>query len=337
MQAVRLREPGRFEWVQVEEPRDLRAGEVLVRVRKIGICGTDLHAYLGHQPFFSYPRILGHELGVEVERIGAGVSGLNPGDRCAVEPYLDCGECIACRRGRPNCCEKLAVLGVHVDGGMRSHLLLPARKLHVSATLSFEQLALVETVSIGAHAVNRAAIARGEKALVIGAGPIGLGTVQMARAAGAEVVVLDIDEARLRFCSEQQGVERFVMAGEGAVDQVREACGGELPTVVFDATGNPCSMQAAFDYVAHGGSLVFVGLFQGDVTFHDPDFHRRELTLYASRNATAGDFTRLIAAMETGEIDVRPWITHRAELGQVFDRFDEWTRRDSGVIKALVG
>src|SRR4051812_45976817 len=174
MLSIVLDEPGRFRVTEAPKPPAPGAGEALVRVGRVGICGTDLHAYRGRQPFFSYPRILGHELGVEVLAVGAGVTGLEPGDRCAVEPYLDCGACLACRRGRTNCCAGLRVLGVHTDGGLRERITVPARKLHRSGRLSPEQLALVETLAVGCHAVGRAAPRADEACLVIGAGPIGL-------------------------------------------------------------------------------------------------------------------------------------------------------------------
>src|SRR5262245_16243924 len=337
MQTIVLAEPGRLELTDTEPPRELAPGHALVRVQRIGVCGTDLHAFRGVQPFFSYPRILGHELGVEVVALAPDVAGeLAPGDRCAVEPYLNCGACVACRAGKFNCCVHLQVLGVHTDGGMRERIVVPAAKLHRSAALSFEQLALVETLGIGAHAVGRAQIQAGEWALVIGAGPIGLTVMQFARLAGARVIALDLDMGRLEFCRKQLRVEQTVMADDSALKAIRELTAGELPTVVFDATGSSRSMHSAFHYVANGGRLVFVGLFQGDVTFHDPEFHRRELTLLASRNATGAELRRIIALIEAGRIDTSAWITHRAPLAAAPEHFPTWLDRDSGVIKALI-
>lgn len=286
---------------------------------------------------FTYPRVLGHELGIEVLAVGAGVSGVNPGDRCSVEPYINCGRCVACRRGKPNCCSELRVLGVHVDGGMRERLTVPARKLHPSAALAFEQLALVETLAIGRHAVERAQIERGESVLVIGAGPIGLSVMQFAAEAGARVIALDVNAARLRFCTERLHVPCAINAADGPpLEALSRLTGGDLPTAVFDATGNPTSMASAFHYPSHGGRLVFVGLFQGDVTFNDPQFHRRELTVLASRNALPSDFTRIIRLIEDGRIDTAPWITHRASLSGVVAEFPSWILPSTGVIKAMV-
>lgn len=336
MKTITLEEPGRFTASDMISPGEPGPDEALVSVRRIGICGTDYHAFRGKQPFFKYPRVLGHELGVTVEAVGANTRGLQAGDRCSVEPYLTCGRCIACRRGKPNCCTEMQVLGVHVDGGMREQLLVPAVKLHKSNKLDLDQLALVETLGIGAHGVSRAELSAGENVLVIGAGPIGLSVLPFALQAGANVFLMDISESRLEFAKTNFGVTGVIQGGDGAVDRLTEALGGELPTAVFDATGNPHSMMAAFRFVAHGGKLVFIGLFQGDVTFADPDFHKREMTLLASRNSTSKDFTNIIGLMETGQIDTKSWITHRATFGEMIGGFPTWLDPASGVIKAIV-
>jgi 2-desacetyl-2-hydroxyethyl bacteriochlorophyllide A dehydrogenase len=317
MLQVTLETPGRFTAGEASPPQ-VPDGYALVRVHRIGVCGTDLHAFRGRQPFFTYPRVLGHELGVEVIDPGAGADGLRSGDRCAIEPYLNCGRCIACRRGRPNCCTSLSVLGVHQDGGMCELISVPPAKLHPSSRLSYEQLALVETLAIGAHAVERAGLSGGERVLVIGAGPIGLSVIQFARAAGARVAVMDTSTMRLDLCQTKWGVEQAIDAQAATAEaQVLEACGGDRPDVVFDATGNSHSMCSAFKWPCAGGRLVFVGLVQGDITFNDPEFHRRELTLLATRNARPESFRAIIDAVESGRIDTNPWISHRLDLVDV--------------------
>jgi len=332
---ITLAEPGRFTAAEVPAPTPA-PGEALVRVRRIGVCGTDLHAFAGRQPFFTYPRILGHELGVEVIEPGDPAAGLRAGDRCAVEPYLNCGRCIACRRGRSNCCTELKVLGVHTDGGMGEFLRIPAAKLHRSAKLDLDQLALVETLGIGAHAVERAAPAADDFVVVIGAGPIGLSVLQFALVTGAKVAAMDVSAPRLGFCRKHLGVAHTVTAGPDAVAQLKEIGGGDLPTCVIDATGNPRSMAGTFELAAHGGRIVFVGLFQGDVTFNDPNFHRRELTLLASRNAVPATFRQIIALIEAGKIDTRPWITHRLALAEVPAVFPRDIAGNPAVLKAMI-
>ena len=316
-----------------------RLGEALGGVQRMGICGTDLHAFRGQQPFFTYPRVLGHELGGEVLASGDGVDSGSVGDHCAVEPYLNCGECRACQSGRTNCCSSLQVLGVHVDGGMRQEIVVPANKLHGSDTLTLEQLALVETLGIGAHAVDRSGVTDGEDVLVIGAGPIGLAVTQFAQIAGGRVTVLDINPGRLAFCRALFGVQQTIVSGEEGrkpIDQVTEAFNGELPTAGFDATGFPPSMNAAFDLTGSGGRLTMVSLVQADISFHDPEFHRKELTVFATRNSTATDFRRIISLIESGDAATTPWITHRAGFAGMIGEFENWLDPEFGVLKAMV-
>lgn len=336
MKTITLQQPGAFALSETPPPTAPPDGQALVRVRRVGICGTDLHAFRGRQPFFSYPRILGHELGVEIVAVGANERGLQVGDRCAVEPYLNCGHCIACRKGKTNCCARLQVLGVHTDGGMRELIEVPAGKLHRSQKLSLDQLALVETLGIGAHAVGRAQLEAGEWVLVIGAGPIGLAVMQFAQLAGASLIVLDVSQNRLDFCRRQLEVAHTLMAADDVVERLQAITGGDMPTAVFDATGNPASMAAAFHYVAPGGRLVLVGLAQADIAFHDPDLHRKEMTLLATRNSTAHDFQHIITLLESGRLDTAPWITHRAACDTMIEAFPHWLDPASGVIKAMV-
>lgn len=322
-----LAEPGRFERRSGPAPEP-GPGEALVRVRHIGVCGTDIHAFRGRQPFFEYPRILGHELGVEVVSVNGSAACPAPGTRCAVEPYLNDPDSPASLRGKTNCCESLRVLGVHCDGGMRPLLAVPAGKLHASPVLDTERLALVEMLCIGRHAVERARIeSPDEFALVLGAGPIGMSVLQFLKTATRRAAVADLDAGRLDFCRSSLGIDLTLLVPRGnPVDSgvLRDLGGdGRLPTVIFDATGSAASMMSAFELAAHGGRLVFVGLFQGSVTFDDPNFHRRELTVMSSRNATAADFRATIEAIETGRIDTAPWITHRLAFDEVPDRFAE--------------
>jgi 2-desacetyl-2-hydroxyethyl bacteriochlorophyllide A dehydrogenase len=335
MKTITLRQPGKFHLSETDPPTKPGPADALVRVRRVGICGTDVHAYGGRQPFFTYPRILGHELGVEVLEIGANESGIETGNSCAVEPYLNCGHCIACRNGKTNCCTDLKVLGVHTDGGMREQITVPIVKLHKSDSLSLDQLALVETLGIGAHAVDRANLLPADCVLVIGAGPIGLSVIQFATIAGARVIVTDVSQSRLDFCSKAFPVEAAIVAGADLEENLKSIT-GDLPTAVFDATGNPKSMSQAFQLVAPGGRLIFVGLVQADISFNDPHFHRREMTLLATRNSTAKDFKRIISLMESGKIDTSSWITHRASCVDMVERFPVWIRPGSETIKAMV-
>ncbi|MEI6537746.1 MAG: zinc-binding alcohol dehydrogenase family protein, partial [Verrucomicrobiaceae bacterium] len=323
MRALSLAAPHQFEFVEIPEAASPGPDEALVRIHAVGVCGTDVSGYLGKMPFIQYPRILGHELGVEVLAVGDQVKNVKAGDRCSVEPYLNCGVCAPCLRGLTNCCEKLEVLGVHTDGGLRPRLLLSAHKLHRAENLSFEQLALVETLAIGCHAVNRAEVNREHSVMVIGAGPIGLSVIEFVRLTGARLHVIETDERRRQFVRSNYGIEV-------------EAEPGGMADIVFDATGHPASMSKCFAYAAFAGRVVFVGITPEPVPLNDPLFHRRELTLLASRNAVADDFTRIIGLIRDGSINTAPWITHRMAFGEVPVAFPKLLQPGSGVVKAVI-
>ena len=339
MKAILLEKPQSFRAIDIAEPAAPAAGEALVRIHRIGICGTDYGGYLGKMPFYSYPRIPGHELGVEVIAIGPGVANVQVGDHCAVEPYINCQRCYACRRGLTNCCESHQTLGVMCDGGMCERMLLPARKLHVSRKLTMEQLALVETLAIGCHAVDRGELRAGEHALIIGAGPIGLSAVEFVKVAGAKCIVMDLNAERLAFCRDRMGVDHTIVSrGDGSeLTALNAITNGQLADVVIDATGSHKSMSTALNYCAFGGRLVYVGITQQELSFpHAPIMHRRQLSLLASRNALSRDFSRIISLIEDGRIDTRPWITHRVQFDQLIGAFPSWLQPQTGVIKAMV-
>ncbi|WP_031529162.1 zinc-binding alcohol dehydrogenase family protein [Dyadobacter crusticola] len=325
--------PGHFEYQDALEP-ETPPGYSLIRIRRIGICGTDLHAFEGTQPFFNYPRILGHELAGEV--VSTDRTDFLVGEAVTFIPYFNCQKCVACRNGKPNCCTTLKVSGVHIDGGMVEYLPVPSYSLVHGDGLSFDELALVEPLAIGAHGVRRARIREGENVLVVGAGPIGLGTMEFARIAGGNVIALDINDGRLAFCREKIGVSHTVNAlTDNVPDQLAEITNGEMPTVIIDATGSLRAINTAFTYLAHGGSYVLVGLQKGDITFSHPEFHRREATLMSSRNATREDFEHVIKNIKNGQVDPKTYITHRVTFGEVKDTFESWLDPANGVIKAM--
>jgi len=336
MKQICLEEIGKFTASEVDVPTP-GPGEALVRSGAIGMCGTDYHAYDGNQNFFTFPRVLGHELGVTIESFGdSEVEGFAVGDKCAVVPYWECGNCVACKWDKPNCCREISVIGVHADGGMRDFFVVPLTKLVKSEKLSLEQLALVETLCIGAHAVFRGTPRAGENCLVIGAGPVGMGTAQFAQAEGCKVAVMDINDQRLEFIRDQVGVPHTVNARNNADEALAAIFDNELPTLVFEATGNINSMKNSFNYVAHGGKLVFVGHTKTEISFDNPLFHSREMTVLASRNALATDFRRVIDLIEAEKVDVSPWITHRCNLADFETNFLNWKNPESGCIKGII-
>lgn len=338
MKTLVLESPGNFRYETRPDPVR-RPGEALLRIRRIGICGTDLHAFEGTQPFFDYPRVLGHELAADLLEVEPGTD-FEPGERVTFIPYFSCGECVACRSGKPNCCVRIRVCGVHVDGGMGELLSVPTDALLHAEGLGYDELALVEPLAIGAHGVRRAGITPGEYVLVVGAGPIGLGTMAMARIAGARVIALDINEKRLAFCQQALGVDHVVNgAGEsnGSVEErLAEITHGDMATVVIDATGSARAITQGFGYMAHGGRYMLIGLQKGPISFSHPEFHKRESTLMSSRNATREDFQWVMGCLKKGDIDPKTFITHSVHFDEVKDQFAGWLDPANGVIKAMV-
>lgn len=328
-------EPGHFEYQSAERPV-LTKGNAIIKMKRIGICGTDFHAFQGNQPFFEYPRILGHELAGELVACDD-APGFKIGEAVTVVPYFSCGTCIACRVGKPNCCSSIKVWGVHQDGGMVEYLSVPSASLIHGDGLSFDELALVEPLAIGAHGVRRAAISKGEFVLIVGAGPIGLGTMEFARIAGAHVIALDINDKRLKFCEDKLKVAHTINAlAPDVMEQLSSITNGDMPTVVMDATGSLKAINNAFQYLAHGGRYVLIGLQKGDISFNHPEFHKREATLMSSRNATRADFEHVTASMKSGEVNPAAYITKRILFDHLAGEFEKCLDPKNEVIKAMI-
>jgi len=327
--------PGNFEYQFAEKPA-LQKDTAIIKIKRIGICGTDLHAFTGTQPYFSYPRILGHELSGELVEFD-NAPGFTTGEAVTFIPYFNCGDCIACRSGKPNCCVKINVCGVHSDGGMVEYLRVPLYSLVHGSGLNYEELALVEPLAIGAHGIRRAAVKAGEFVVVIGAGPIGLGAMEFARIAGGNVIAIDISDNRLQFCKDRLEIKHTINPlNKNAVDMVNEITKGDMASIVIDATGNLNAINGGINYLAHGGRFVLIGLQKEAFSFSHPEFHKRESTLMSSRNATRADFEYVIDCIKKGFIDAQTYITHRTGFDEVKNEFESWLNPANGVIKAMV-
>jgi 2-desacetyl-2-hydroxyethyl bacteriochlorophyllide A dehydrogenase len=334
MRAVVCRKPGELALEERPEPKRGEA-EVLVGVSHVGICGTDFHIYEGKHPFLAYPRVMGHEFSGTVLEAAPGVV-LSPGQPVIVNPYLSCGRCIACRNGKANCCVAIEVLGVHRDGAMCEQILVPVENLLPADGLSLVEAATVEFLAVGAHAVRRSMAFGGNRALVVGAGPIGLATALFARIAKQNVTIMDISAERLAFAARQLGFLAIDASKGQVLEKVSKRTSGAGFDVVYDATGNSSSMQAAFAYVAHGGVMVMVSVVQDDITFSDPEFHKREMMLIGSRNATRADFQHVITSIRAREIPIDRLVTHRTTLRDSPRDIALWAHQKSGLIKAMI-
>lgn len=334
MRALRCDEPGRLSVIQQNAPVP-GPGEVLVRIRRVGICGTDYHIFHGNQPYLDYPRIIGHELAGEIAQAPDG-SSLQVGETVCIEPYLYCGACRACRQGKTNCCQHLQVLGVHRDGGACEYIVVPERNVVSAAGLGLDEAAMVEFLAIGAHGVQRSGAGPMHRVAVVGAGPIGIAVAIFAKARGAEVFVLDMNVRRLAFCKDEIGVDHAFEVSPEIDDHLKAATQGDFFDVVLDATGSPAAMTRGFSYVGHGGTYVLLSIVRADITFNDPEFHKRETSLLGSRNATRRDFEIVLDAMRSGKVPAAALASHRGGLDEAPDLVPSWSTPQAGVIKALV-
>ncbi|MBU3821016.1 zinc-binding alcohol dehydrogenase family protein [Flavobacteriaceae bacterium XHP0103] len=326
-------EPNKFSLKEKDVPTR-ESNQALIKIHRVGICGTDLHAYAGNQAFFTYPRILGHELAGEILEIDDNPQNLKKGDNVIVMPYVSCGTCVACRQGKTNCCSNIKVLGVHTDGGMQERVAVRTDLLIKANHLSYEEMAIVEPLAIGAHAIRRANIESGETIAVIGCGPIGIGLMKLAQIKGAEVIALDVDEARLAFVKNEIGVKYTVKVSETAADEVSKITNSDMATAVFDATGNKKALESGIDYMSHGGRYVLVGLSKGELVFSHPAIHAKESTIMCSRNATLEDFNFVIDNLDKFPTDT--FVTHKVDFTEMIANFDSWLDPKTKVIKAMV-
>lgn len=335
MKTLTCTAPGAFDYQDTKKP-DLQKDQAIVKVKRIGVCGTDLHAFEGTQPYFNYPRILGHELAIELVDID-GDYNFAKGELLTLLPYYSCGHCIACRKGKPNCCKTLQVCGVHCDGGMREYFSVPAANLIKGNGLSADLLALVEPFSIAAHGIRRANVQKGDRVLIVGVGPIGLALCEIAKLKGAEVIAMDVDAGRLGFAKRQLKLNHVINpATEDVTETLAEITNGDMPSIVIDATGNLRAINNAFSYLSHAGTFVLVGLQKNEISISHPEFHKREATLMSSRNATKEDFEFVIDAIMTKQISPQSYITNRVKFDEVKEIFPSWLDPKNGVIKAII-
>lgn len=321
--------PGVFKLETREIPTEAPEGWVLVDIEAIGVCGTDYHIFEGKHPFLEYPRVIGHELS---GRISVDTGNWKAGELVTINPYVSCGGCRACRKGKPNCCSQIEVFGVHRDGGMCSRLAVPSDNLYRASGLTNIEAAMVEFLAIGAHAVRRAGSLEDERVLVTGAGPIGIGTALFARLSGAHVHILDLSADRLEQARDKFGFEQTHMVGTDFMT-------GELSDgfdVIFDATGNAAALEGGFSLLAHASRYVLVSVVKENITFSDPEFHKRESQIIGSRNATREDFERVMSAIKNGQIETNALCSATIPLIEFETKFAKLAEGRQTLIKAVV-
>lgn len=335
MKYIVCQQPGKF-LIQEKNAPSKKTGYALLKINKVGICGTDFHAFKGNQAFFAYPRILGHEISADVLHIEENEQGIASGDPVIVMPYMSCHKCAACRAGKSNCCTNIKVLGVHIDGGMQEVISVPSNILIKAGALTNNEVAIVEPLAIAAHALRRAKVQANDQILVIGCGPIGIGIQKLAQLMGAEVIAMDINKDRLTYAKDVMGISHTVHALDSALEKVLEITNGDLAPFVFDASGNREAIETGVDYMSHGGTYVIVGLSKGNLEFNHPAIHAKESTIMCSRNATMEDFSKVRQTLESGLFPASSFVTHKVHYSNMIDVFSDWIDPKNGVIKALV-
>ena len=333
MKALMIDAPGSAAVVDRPEP-SAADGEVLVRVARAGLCGTDLGTFLGKNPLVTYPRVIGHEIaGVVVSADGA--SPVREGTAVAISPYKNCGACVACLRGRPNACRNNQTLGVQREGALAELVAVPSDRLYTSTTLDLDQLALVEPFSIGMHAVRRGRVAANDTVLVIGCGGVGAGAVAAAASRGARVLAVDLDESKLQLAKAFGAVDSCESGSPRVAEWLADLTKGEGPDVVIEAVGTAATYRFAIEVVASCGRVVCLGWVKGDVAIEARHIVAKEMEILGARNAT-DEFGEVIAMFESRAIDPLRVVTHRVALGDAPAMLAEWARQPAAVGKVLV-
>ncbi|MGZ9817910.1 zinc-binding alcohol dehydrogenase family protein [Peribacillus simplex] len=336
MKAVQVRKAHELIIQEVEKPRISNSTDVLVKVKRVGICGSDMHIYHGTNPLATLPRVVGHEVAGEVVEIGQGVTGIKVGDHVVVEPISYCGECYACRKGRQNVCEKLSVFGVHEDGGMREWFVLPEKQLHVvDSALAWEEIVLAEPYTIGAQAVWRGEVEEGETVLIQGAGPIGICILKMAKLQGASVMITDLSDERLEFAKES-GADIIVHAGKEDVQKrVEEWTNGEGANVVIDAVCLPMTFELSFDVVSTAGRIVVLGFDERPSSVSQLPITKKEISVKGSRLQT-DQFPKVVKLLNEGKLRHEGLVTHTFSLDDIQEAFNFVENHPEQVRKAII-
>jgi 2-desacetyl-2-hydroxyethyl bacteriochlorophyllide A dehydrogenase len=316
MKAILIHAPWNISLKEVSDP-ERKKNEVLIKVHGMGICGSDIAAYKGMNPLVTYPRIIGHEIAGEALEVPQGETEIRPGDRVVIEPYVYCGKCYPCMNQRTNCCENLAVRGVHIDGGMSEFCFHPRPLVHkVPANVSWKLLAMVEPLTISVHAVRRARLAKEEHVVVTGSGPIGLLAAQYALVIGAVPIVVDPIDERLAFARSLGIPHGINPVKESAVERIKEITGGRMAEAVIEASGSDAAIRSSIDYVAYSGRIALVGWPKGEVSLMTAMFTKKELDVMGSRNSFRA-FPESIDLIANNKIDVASLVTRTVSFEEV--------------------
>jgi 2-desacetyl-2-hydroxyethyl bacteriochlorophyllide A dehydrogenase len=334
MKALVLHKPGQASIENIPEPA-LTGGNVLLKVRMVGFCGSDLNSFRGLNPLVSYPRIPGHEVSATIVQAGGGESGLSVGTDVALSPYTSCGTCASCRRGRPNACQFNQTLGVQRDGALTEYIVMPPEKLY-PARLTVKELCLVEPLTVGFHAVSRGRVTAADAVAILGCGGVGLGAVAAASARGAKTICIDVDDEKLELARLAGGSQTINTSKEPLHDRLREMTQGRGPDVVIEAIGTPVTFRAAVEEAAFTGRVVYIGYAKEPVSYETRLFVQKELDILGSRNAQPEDFKAVIQLLEAGTFPVTQAVSLVVSLEDAPEALRSWSENPSRFRKTLV-
>lgn len=336
MKAVQITEAGKVQVADIVKPT-LGAGEILLRIKYVGFCGSDLNTYLGRNPMVKMPVIPGHEVGAVIEEIGEGVpAGFEKGMNVTVNPYTNCGKCASCRNGRVNACEHNETLGVQRNGSMQEFLVLPWTKVIPATGLSDKECALIEPMSVGFHAVSRAQVTDIDTVAVIGCGMIGLGAIVRASLRGARVIAMDIDDEKLELAKRLGASMVINSKTENVVERVRELTDGYMADVVIEAVGSPVTYVTAIDIIAFTGRVACIGYAKSEVAFQTKYFVQKELDIRGSRNAMPEDFRAVIHYLQNGNCPMNELISAVVKPEEAGEALQKWSENPGKVFRMLV-
>jgi len=336
MKAIHIERPGRVSLVNKEKPVPGEA-EVLLKILYVGFCGSDLSTYLGKNPMVDYPRVPGHEITAIIEGLGQGVpSEFQAGETVTVVPYTSCGECPSCLRGRSNACQFNQTLGVQRDGAMQEYLAVPWRKVLKAPSLGARELAMVEPLTVGFHAIERGRVGSSDVVAVLGCGMIGAGAIVHAVQKGKSVIAVDIDEHKLELAS-RLGATHTLNSGISELhSELESLTDGRGPDVVVEAAGNPLTYRAAVDVVAFTGRVVCIGYAGSEVSFATKLFVQKEMDIMGSRNATAEDFINVINYLERGTFPLDSMLSRMIKAEEAAEALKSWADDPGKIMKILV-
>lgn len=335
MKAIVLESQGKAALVQVPEPATASADHILLRVHRIGLCGSDLNSFRGLNPLVTYPRILGHEAAATVAELNPNHPEWQPGTPVTLSPYTNCGTCASCLRGRPNACQFNQTLGVQRDGALAEYITVPADRLY-RASLSLRELCLVEPLTVGFHAASRGRVTESDTVAVIGCGGVGLGAVAGAAFRGATVIGVDVEDTKLATARKAGAAHSINTATSDMHAELQRITGGRGPDVIIEAIGLPQTFRAAVEEVAFTGRVVYIGYAKKEVAYETRLFVQKELDILGSRNAQPEDFRAVIQMLEEKRFPVDEAITHTVSMEEAPAILAAWDKDPAHFGKIMI-